>query len=145
MPPATVTAAGAVWLPSGRRAAALLGLAFLSVVGVAASAWSWGSMNIDVGTALSGAAEALIHGHNPYGPVFKYFVEAPASLGTLRLRPERPLLAVPGRLLGDIRVMSVACMAATVAGIWWLARQGEHAADATASPPSPSPHRSGWG
>jgi len=128
----TVTAAGAVWLPSGRRAAALLGLAFLSVVGVAASAWSWGSMNIDVGTALSGAAEALIHGHNPYGPVFKYFVEAPPGYvwGHFAYGPSVPLLAVPGRLLGDIRMMSVACMAATVAGIWWLARQGEHAADA---------------
>ena len=128
----TVTAATAVWLPAGCCATALLGLAFLSVVGLAASVWSWGSMNLDVFTALSGAAESLIHGHNPYGPVFRYFVEAPPGyvLGHFAYGPSVPILAVPGRLLGDVRVMSVACMAATVAGIWWLARQGQEASDA---------------
>jgi hypothetical protein len=33
----TVTASAAVWLPAGRRAAVLVGLAFLSVMGMAAS------------------------------------------------------------------------------------------------------------
>jgi hypothetical protein len=128
----TVTASAAVWLPAGRRAAVLVGLAFLSVMGMAASVWSWGAVNIDVFTALSGAAESLIHGHNPYGPIFQYFVEAPPGYvwGHFAYGPSVPILAVPGRLLGDVRVMSVVCMAATVAGIWWLARQGREAPDA---------------
>jgi hypothetical protein len=89
-------------------------------------------VNIDVFTALSGAAESLIHGHNPYGPIFQYFVEAPPGYvwGHFAYGPSVPILAVPGRLLGDVRVMSVVCMAATVAGIWWLARQGREAPDA---------------
>ncbi len=136
----TVLAGVAAWLPRGRWASALLGAAGLSLVGLTAAGMVWGSDNIDVFTAIQGAAEALIHGHNPYGPVFRYFVEIKPNLfktvapnfvlGHFPYGPLVPILAVPGRLLGDVRVMSMVCVLATVAGIWYLARQGEASSDA---------------
>ena len=136
----TVLVAVAAWLPRGRWARGLLGAAGLCLVGLTAAGMVWGSANIDVFTALQGAAGALVHGHNPYGPVFRYFVEIKPGLfklvapnfvlGHFAYGPIVPVLAVPGRLLGDVRVMSMVCVLATVAGIWRLAGQGDAASDA---------------
>ena len=119
----TALTAAAAWLPRGRLSRVLLGLAGVSLVGLTAAGMFWGSADIDVFTALQGAAEALIHGHNPYGPVFRYFVEVKPNLfrtvapnfvwGHFPYGPIVPLLAVPGRLLGDVRVMSMVCVLAT--------------------------------
>jgi hypothetical protein len=136
----TALTAAAAWLPRGRLSRVLLGLAGVSLVGLTAAGMFWGSADIDVFTALQGAAEALIHGHNPYGPVFRYFVEVKPNLfrtvapnfvwGHFPYGPIVPLLAVPGRLLGDVRVMSMVCVLATVAGLWRLAEQGDATSDA---------------
>ncbi len=136
----TILVGAAAWLPRGRRVSALLGAAGLCLVGLTAAGMVWGSANIDVFTALQGAAEALIHGQNPYGPVFRYFVEIKPGLfrtvapnfvlGHFAYGPIVPLLALPGRLLGDVRVMSMICVLATVAGIWYLAARGDASSDA---------------
>ena len=128
----TAAAAAAAWLPSGRRAAALIGVAFLALLGLTASDWPWGSAGVDVFAAVSGAANSVLHASNPYGPVFRYFVEAKPQyvFGHFAYGPSVPLLAAIGRLIGDVRVMSVVCIAATVAGLWYLARQGERPSDA---------------
>jgi hypothetical protein len=136
----TALTAAAAWLPRGRLSGVLLGLAGVSLVGLTAAGTFWGSGNSDVFTALQGAAEALIHGHNPYGPVFSYFVEVKPNYwamaapnfvwGHFPYGPIVPILAVPGRLLGDVRVMSMVCVLATVAGLWRLAEQGDAASDA---------------
>ena len=129
----TVSATAAAWLPAGRRAAALLGLAWLSLVGLVAASWTWGKGGIDLFTAISGAAEALLHGHNPYGPVFSYLTGTTPA-GIMRARfvygPVVAVLAAPGRLVGDVRVMSVVAVTVTVAGLWRLTRQGDQRADA---------------
>ncbi len=136
----TALTAAAAWLPRGRLSRVLLGLAGASLVGLTAAGMFWGSADIDVFTALQGAAEAVIHGRNPYGPVFRYFVEVRPNLlqtvapnlvwGHFPYGPIVPILAVPGRLLGDVRVMSMLCVLVTVAGLWRLAAQGDSASDA---------------
>ncbi len=136
----TVLVGVAAWLPRGWRASALLGVAGLCLVGLTAAGMVWGSAHIDVFTALQGAAEALIHGQNPYGPLFRYYVENKPGLfatvppnvvlGHFAYGPIVPILAVPGRLLGDVRVMSMVSVLATVAGIWYLAAHGDASPDA---------------
>jgi hypothetical protein len=128
----TASAAGAAWAPPGRRAAALLGVAGLSLLGLTASDWPWGSAGVDVFTALQGSAESLLHLHNPYGPVFRYYVESSTGYvwGHFAYGPSVPILAAIGRLVGDVRVMSVVCVAAIVAALWHLAWQGEMRSDA---------------
>jgi len=136
----TVLTGAAAWLPRGRLSRVLLALAGISLVALTAVGITWGSADIDVFTALQGAAKALIQGHNPYGPVFRYFVEVKPGLfrtvapnfvwGHFPYGPIVPILAVPGRLLGDVRVMSMVCVLATVTGLWRLAEQGDATSDA---------------
>jgi hypothetical protein len=123
----TAAAAGAAWSPPGRRAYALLGVAGVSLIGLTASDWPWGSAGVDVFAALQGAAQSVLHGQNPYGPVYRYFVESNSGFvfGHFAYGPSVPLLASLGRLVGDVRVMSVVCVMAIVAGLWRLARQGD--------------------
>jgi hypothetical protein len=128
----TAAAAGAAWSPPGRRAAVLLGMAFLSLIGLTASDWPWGTAAVDVFTALQGAAQSVLQGHNPYGPLYRYYVESSTGYvyGHFAYGPSVPILAALGRLIGDVRVMSVVCVAAIVAGLWRIARQGEASSDA---------------
>jgi hypothetical protein len=128
----TAAAAGAAWSPPGRRAGALLVVAGLSLLGLTAADWPWGSAGVDVFAALQGAAESLLHLHNPYGPVYRYFVESNQGYvyGHFAYGPSVPILAALGRLVGDVRVMSVVCVAAIVAGLWHLARQGDQRSQA---------------
>ena len=128
----TAAASVACWLPPGRRAALLLGLAGAAVLGLTAADWPWGSAGVDVFGALSGAAGSLLHGHNPYGPVYRYYVEASPGyvFGHFAYGPSVALIAAPGRLLGDVRVMSVACAVAIISGLWYLARQGDQRPEA---------------
>ncbi|MGA2284272.1 MAG: hypothetical protein ABSH07_11505 [Candidatus Dormibacteria bacterium] len=128
-------AAGAAALPAHRAGWALAGAAILWL-GLIASTWpSWGSANIDVFQAISGAIGALLHGGNPYGPVFSYLAPiSPTRWGTVTghfaYGPIVPVLASLGWLLGDLRVMSVVAIASTLAGLWVLARQGSQPASA---------------
>ena len=128
----TAAAAGAAWLPEGRRSAALLGLAGLSLLGLTASDWPWGTAGVDVFTALQGAAQSVLHLQNPYGPVYRYYVESNSGyvFGHFAYGPSVPILAALGRLVGDVRVMSVVCVAAIVAGLWRIARLGDQRSQA---------------
>jgi hypothetical protein len=121
----TAAAAGAAWLPRGRRAALLIGVAALALLALMAVTWTWGSSSADVFGALSGASRALLQGHDPYTPLFRYYVEANPDhvLAPFDYGPILPLLAIPGEVLGDVRVMSVVCVAVIVAGVWCMARR----------------------
>jgi len=128
----TATAGAACVLRPGRAALALLGAATLCLLGLMAVTWNWGADRIDVFTAVSGATAALLHGANPYGPVFS--MNIPQYPGLVHAHfvygPIVPVLAALGWLVGDIRVMSVAALGVTFAGLWLLARQGGHRFDA---------------
>jgi hypothetical protein len=128
----TATTGAACVLRPGRAALALLGAATLCLLGLMAVTWNWGADRIDVFTAVSGATAALLHGANPYGPVFTMSI--PQYPGHVHAHfvygPIVPVLAALGWLVGDVRVMSVAALGVTFAGLWLLARQGGHRFDA---------------
>jgi hypothetical protein len=94
--------------------------------------WNWGAGKIDVLSAVSGATAALLHGANPYGPVFTMYIgQYPGHVHAhFVYGPIVPVLAALGWLVGDVRVMSVAALGVTFAGLWLLARQGGHRVDA---------------
>jgi len=126
------TAGTACALRPGRAAMTLLGAAFLFLLAMMAQAWTWGSNTIDVFTAVTQATGALLHGANPYSPIFSlripvfpWYMPAHFLYG-----PAVPMLAALGWLVGDVRVTSVVALAATFAGLWLLARQGSHHLDA---------------
>ena len=126
------TAGGACVLRPGRAAMALLGAASVSLLALMAVTWTWGFDNIDVFTGINRATDALLHGGNPYGPVFiSRIAQYPwYSAGHLPYGPIVPILAALGWLVGDVRVMSVVALAVTFVGLWLLARQGGHRLDA---------------
>jgi len=129
----TASATAGAWLPEGRRADALVGLAWLSLVGLVAASWTWGKAQIDLFTAMMGGSERLLQGHNPYGPVFTYVIgTTPLKIaqGRFPYGPIVPFLAAPGRLIGDVRVMSVVAVTMIVAGLWRLTRQGDQRSQA---------------
>jgi hypothetical protein len=126
------TAGGACVLRPGRAAMALVGAASVSLLALMAVTWTWGVNTIDVFSAVMGAAGALLHGANPYGPIFSFRLpQYPWYMaGHFPYGPAVPILAAPGRLVGDVRVMSVVALGVTFAGLWLLARQGSHRLDA---------------
>jgi hypothetical protein len=106
----------------------VLGGGVITAVGVA-QAWTWGSSSFDVFTEVQGATQALIHGHNPYGPVFSILLDSPGrhpvfGSGSLNYGPMVVLLSIPGRLLGDVRLTVVALNLAILAAILLWARRG---------------------
>jgi hypothetical protein len=128
----TATAGTACVLRPGRAALAALGAAALSLVWLMAITWNWGSDPLDVFNSVTGATGALLHGANPYSPIFSFRVpEYPWYIpGHFVYGPIVPVLAALGWLVGDVRVMSVVALAVTFAGLWLLARQGSHRIDA---------------
>jgi hypothetical protein len=126
------TAGGACALRPGRAARALVGAASVSLLALMAVTWTWGVNTIDVFSAVTGAAGALLHGANPYGPTFSFRLpQYPWYIaGHLPYGPAVPILAAPGRLVGDVRVMSVVALGVTFAGLWLLAQQGSLRLDA---------------
>jgi glycosyl transferase family 87 len=121
----------AAWLPSGSKAWVSIGVAAAALLALAATAWTWGRVNIDVYDAVSGAANDVMHGRNPYLATVSFYYEPTPLHGAqtpahFPYGPDVAVLAVPGQALGDVRVMSVLAIAATLAGLWWLARQGLH-------------------
>jgi hypothetical protein len=93
-----------------------------------ATAWTWGTAPIDVFTEVQGATAALLHGHNPYSPVFSVFLDTQnghAVYGSAALcyGPMVVLLSLPARLLGDVRLTVVALnIAIIVAILLWTRR-----------------------
>ena len=128
----TMTAAATMVtvLPYRRAGTALIATAGL-YIGLVAATWSdWGNAHNDVFQAVTGATSALLHGTNPYGPLFIYFAQTHTVTAHFVYGPIVPVLAAPGWFLGDVRVMLVAAVAAMVAGLWMLGRQGSQAESA---------------
>jgi hypothetical protein len=125
----------AAWLPEGRRAWMCLLGAGIALFALMSVTWVWGHLTEDVFDSVNGAAAALLHGHNPYNATFLFITEpAPLTPGSMighyGYGPIVPLLAAPGLLLGDIRLMSGVALLAMLAATWYLARQGRHRANA---------------
>ncbi len=83
---------------------------------------------IDVFQTLQGASNALLHGQNPYQPTFPVEVAVtPFSFvnihGHFDYLPVAAIITVPGRLLGDVRLMSVVALVALIAFTVHLAWQ----------------------
>jgi hypothetical protein len=102
--------------------------AVITALGVA-QAWTWGSSVFDVFTEVQGATQALLHGQDPYSPVFSIFLDSPAGhpvfgSGSLNYGPMVVLLSLPARFLGDVRLTVVALNLAILAAILVWARRG---------------------
>ncbi|HEX6489168.1 MAG TPA: hypothetical protein VF137_09920 [Candidatus Dormibacteraeota bacterium] len=88
--------------------------------------WHWGRAAIDVFTTLQTGTEHLLQGANPY--VFRYrdlaplpkwhYVQAPFQYG-----PAALYLGVPGRLLGDVRLLAAIAVAGTIVALLVAARK----------------------
>ncbi len=96
-------------------------------------AWTWGSAPIDVFAEVQGSTQALLHGHNPYGPVYAILLDNVGShvrygSGSLNYGPMVVLLSIPSRLLGDVRVTVVALNLLILAAVVLWARRafGSH-------------------
>ena len=85
----------------------------------------WGRSTIDVWDMLQAAAGALLRGQDPYGPTVSAFTAAgrPRLDVHLLYGPSVALLAVPGKLLGDVRLTSVAMFAVLFAAAIAVARE----------------------
>ncbi|HVC42928.1 MAG TPA: hypothetical protein VND54_13195 [Candidatus Saccharimonadales bacterium] len=100
------------WIAAAIAACALSGMLVLALLSK--------PPGIDVFQTLQGASSALIHGQSPYQPTFPVevavtpftFANVPAHFGYL---PVAALITVPGRLLGDVRLMSVVALVALIA------------------------------
>jgi Glycosyltransferase family 87 len=90
--------------------------------------WSWGHAPIDVFHEVQGSTQALLHGENPYLPVYSIFLDNPAhhviyGSASFNYGPVVVLLSLPARLLGDVRVTLVVLnIAILVAALIWLRR-----------------------
>jgi hypothetical protein len=106
----------------------LIGAASAVTAASVATAWTWGAAPFDVFTEVQGATAALLHGHNPYSPVFSVFLDTQhghAVYGSAALcyGPMVVLLSVPARLLGDVRLTVLALnIAIIVAILVWTRR-----------------------
>ncbi len=115
-------------LRSSRIAWLLIGGASAVTALSVATAWTWGTASFDVFTEVQGATAALLHGHNPYSPVFSVFLDTQhghAVYGSAALcyGPMVVLLSLPARLLGDVRLTVLALnIAIIVAILVWTRR-----------------------
>jgi hypothetical protein len=87
-------------------------IATISVMTAIVAKITWGFADIDVFHFQQDAAQALLHGQNPYSPlVASPNIIAPGVPGWLQLHfpygPILPVLEAPFRLLGDIRILHV--------------------------------------
>jgi hypothetical protein len=89
---------------------------------------TWGFANIDVFHFQQNAAQALLHGQNPYSPVASSRnIIAPGVPSWLQLHfpygPILPVLEAPFRLLGDIRILHIIAALITSMAVLALARR----------------------
>lgn len=82
----------------------------------------WGHATIDVFYVLQGGTLALLHGHNPY--IRWYQSTTPHELHThFPYGSAALLLALPGRLIGDVRLSELAAMAIAIVATTLIARR----------------------
>jgi hypothetical protein len=103
-------------------------VAGLSVLTGLVANFTWGFADIDVFHFQQVASQALLHGQNPYSPVVPSpEIVAPGIPTWLALHfpygPILPVLEVPFRLLGDIRILHVLAALVTVGAVLALARR----------------------
>ena len=67
------------------------------------TALRWGYERIDVFSVVQDSSGILLHGGNP----FAHLYASGSDLRSIPYGPSIPLLAAPGRLLGDVRLMSL--------------------------------------
>ena len=107
------------------------GVILTSLVG----AWQWGFAQMDVFTEVQGSTAALLHGQNPYSPVYSVLLgwtpgqgwpHGQAIFGSAALcyGPMVVLLSIPARLLGDVRLTVAALNLAILAAILVWSRRG---------------------
>ena len=118
---------------SSRVAWLLIAAASAATAIALASVWKWGSVGIDVFDEVQGSTAALLHGRNPYSPVFSVFLgthhgQAILGSGSFAYGPMVVLLSLPSRLLGDVRLtvigLNVAILAAVL--VWARRAGGDH-------------------
>jgi hypothetical protein len=118
-------AAASVFAAPRRWASMLIAAAGAASLLPLARDWTWGTAVIDVFRVVQGGATALLQGQNPYGPTFAVGVYPDYTYTTVPKHfmygPAMPLLAAPGALVGDVRVMSVAMFIVLFGGIVGLA------------------------
>jgi Glycosyltransferase family 87 len=98
-----------------------------AAIGVVAN-FTWAFANIDVFHFQQVASQALLQGHNPYSPVVSSpEIIAPGIPTFLPLHfpygPILPVLEIPFRLIGDIRILHVVAGLITVGAVLALARR----------------------
>jgi hypothetical protein len=107
------------------------GLAIAAAASVTAATvpWHWGKGLFDVFYIETAAAQALLHGANPYSATI--YDRVPIAPGVLVIGPEHlpygpsvAVAALPGAVVGDIRVASVLWAIAAGAAVLLVARQG---------------------
>lgn len=106
---------------------AALGAAIAALFGMVAAGWRWRSADIDLFAGLQNASEAVIRGQNPYTGTFHAMSQTAPGVFAERLihfpyLPGAILLAVPGRLIGDARIMSVIAFTALFVAVMVVAR-----------------------
>jgi hypothetical protein len=106
----------------------MVAVAAAVVSAAVAQYWTWGTAKIDVFAEVQGSAQALLHGHNPYSPVYAIFLESPLNhpvygSGSLNYGPAVVLVSLPARLLGDVRLTVVALnLSILAAALIWTRR-----------------------
>ncbi len=106
----------------------MVAVAAAVVSAAVAQYWTWGTAKIDVFAEVQGSAQSLLHGHNPYSPVYAIFLESPLNhpvygSGSLNYGPAVVLVSLPARLLGDVRLTVVALnLSILAAALIWTRR-----------------------
>jgi multidrug transporter EmrE-like cation transporter len=109
------------------QVAAFVLAGFSALIGLATNI-TWGRASIDVFQFQQVASQALVHGQNPYSPVVQSPEIVTPGIPTwlplhLPYGPVVPVLEVPFRLLGDIRVLHAMAAVVTMAAVLTLARR----------------------
>jgi hypothetical protein len=138
VPVPTMYAVGVIFavvplIRSSRVAWLLVAGASAVTAATVAATWTWGTAPIDVFNEVQGATGALLHGQNPYAPVFTVFLgtargHAIYGSGSFDYGPMVVLLSVPSRLLGDVRLTVLALNVAIIATVlvWSRRAWGDH-------------------
>jgi hypothetical protein len=92
------------------------------------TSWTWGQSGNDVFSVVQGSTLALLHGQNPYAPVYPIYLDSPLhhvvyGSASFDYGPAVVLLSLPAALIGDVRLAMVALnVAILAAALVWLRR-----------------------
>jgi hypothetical protein len=118
--------------PSRIRRVVAITAASAAVAGTVIVGFRAGIGRLDVFNELVRSASALIHGHNPYGPLTPLYIAFDPRTGAINGIPEHfsylpvaALIAVPGELIGDPRFSTVAVAALIGAAMLALWRRAD--------------------